>query len=67
MQRHDRAKRDAVLRQLKRKGLSVRQVERLTGINWGVSRRRGKAAGVVFDDNSAKEFVKHYGKERSQN
>lgn len=36
LQSCDRAKRDAVLRQLKRKGLSVRQLERLTGINRGV-------------------------------
>jgi hypothetical protein len=29
-------KRDAALRELKEKGLSVRQIERLTGINIGV-------------------------------
>lgn len=36
LQSCDKAKRDAVLRQLKQKGLSVRQLERLTGINRGV-------------------------------
>lgn len=36
LQSCDRAKRDAALRQLKHKGLSVRQLERLTGINRGV-------------------------------
>lgn len=36
IQRYDRGRRDAALRQLKAEGLSVRQLERLTGINRGV-------------------------------
>ncbi len=36
LQSYDRGKRDAALRKLKSKGLSVRQLERLTGINRGV-------------------------------
>jgi len=36
IQRYDRRRRDEVLRQLKAEGLSVRQLERLTGINRGV-------------------------------
>ena len=36
LQKMDREKRDAALRLLKEEGLSVRQIERLTGINRGV-------------------------------
>jgi len=36
LQRWDRKERDEALRQLKQKGLSIRQLERLTGINRGV-------------------------------
>jgi hypothetical protein len=36
LQSYGRGKRDAALRKLKSKGLSVRQLERLTGINRGV-------------------------------
>ena len=36
LQKMEREKRDAALRKLKEEGLSVRQVERLTGINRGI-------------------------------
>ena len=36
LQKADKEERDAALRKLKEKGLSVRQIERLTGINRGV-------------------------------
>ena len=36
LQKMDREKRDAALQTLKEEGLSVRQIERLTGINRGV-------------------------------
>ena len=36
LQKMDREKRDTALRLLKEKGLSVRQIERLTGMNRGV-------------------------------
>ena len=36
LQKLKREERDAALRQLKDRGLSVRQIERLTGINRGV-------------------------------
>ena len=36
LQKYDRATRDAALRKLKDNGLSIRQIERLTGINRGI-------------------------------
>ena len=43
LQQYDRLQRDDVLRTLKRKGLSVRQLERLTGINRGVIQKATKS------------------------
>ena len=39
LQSMERPERDAVLRKLKAKGLSIRQLERLTGINRGAIQR----------------------------
>ena len=39
LQSMERPERDAVLRELKAKGLSIRQLERVTGINGGAIQR----------------------------
>lgn len=42
LQKYDRVNRDKALIQLKKAGLSIRQIERLTGINRGVIQKAGK-------------------------
>jgi len=38
IQAYEKQKRNEVIRLLKRKGLSIRQIERLTGVSFGVIR-----------------------------